>query len=543
MIELKGQGVGDAVAIGPVHFLQRALPAVTRRAVDDWEAEYERFEAARAVATAELDGLRDRALATVGEQGALVFEVHQMMIADEDFGDGVRTTLSLQRVNAEYAVSATGADFALLFAQMDDPYMRERAADVHDISDRLIRCLAGESSVGLVSAEPVIIAADDLSPSETIQLDKSKVLAFVTARGSTTSHSAILARTLGIPAVVGVGDLDENWNGELAVVDGLSGVVVVGPEPDTLERLLAKKAAADDHLARLEALKGQPTVTLDGQAIDLYANIGSPAEVDLVVDNDAGGIGLFRTEFLYMESPAAPTEDELVEAYRTVAERLGGRRVIFRTLDVGADKQIDYLSLDVEENPALGLRGLRLCLDRPDLFQTQLRALWRAAAHGQVAVMFPMVASLWEVQRAKALLAEARSALVAEGVPVGESLEVGIMIETPAAALIADRLALEVDFFSLGTNDLTQYALAVDRQNPRVGEFVDTHHEAILRLIAMVVEHAHTAGRWVGICGELAADVELTETFLRLGVDELSVAPASVLRVRERVRSLDLSGG
>jgi phosphotransferase system enzyme I (PtsI) len=540
MIELKGQGVFGAFAVGNLYFLKRRRAVVIRREADDWEAELARFEVARAAAIAELVELHAQAIVSVGEQGALVFEVHQMMLEDEDFCDSVRGHLSLQRVNAEYAVSLTGAEFAGVFAQMDDPYMRERAADVNDIAERVIRCLTGESSTGIASAEPVIVAADDLSPSETVQLDKSKVLAFVTARGSTTSHSAILARTLGIPAVVGVGELDEALDGEYAVVNGFSGEVVVRPEAEVLERLLQEKAVADSRQAGLATLKGQPNATRDGRTIDVYANIGSPSNVEAVLDNDAGGIGLFRTEFLYMESAAAPSEDELFAAYKQVVEAMGERRVIFRTLDVGADKQIDYLDLPVEENPALGLRGLRLCLRRPDVFRTQLRALCRAAASGRVALMFPMVASAWEVQRAKSALADVKAELTTEGLTVGE-LEVGIMIETPAAALIADRLAPEVDFFSIGTNDLTQYALAVDRQNPGVDEFVDTHHEAILRLIGMVVEYAHAAGKWVGICGELAADVGLTETFLRLGVDELSVAPASVLRVREQVRSLDLS--
>ncbi|MDR1808161.1 MAG: phosphoenolpyruvate--protein phosphotransferase [Propionibacteriaceae bacterium] len=537
MIELTGQGVYGAIAAGPLKFIKRTTAPVVRRAGEP-DAEWARFEAAQAQAIAELADLHAQALAEVGEQGAMVFEVHQMMVADEDYCDSVRDILAGERVNAEYAVSVTGSNFARIFAEMDDPYMRERAADVHDISERLIRCLTGAAGVGIDADAPVIVAADDLTPSETVQLDKSRLLGFVTARGSTTSHSAILARTLGIPAVVGVGELDEALDGEYAVVNGFTGEVFVRPDEATLATVLAAKAEAESRSELLQAYRGRPSVTQGGRQVELCANIGSPGEVGAVLESDAEGVGLFRTEFGFMEHESTPSEEDLFAAYKAVVEALGDRRVVFRTLDVGADKQIPYLDLAPEENPALGLRGLRLCLRRPEIFRTQLRALLRAAAFGRVAIMFPMVASLWEVQAAKARVAEARAELEAEGVAIGAT-EIGIMIETPAAALISDQLAPEVDFFSIGTNDLTQYTLAVDRQHPDLAEFTDTHHEAVLRLIAQVAANAHAHGAWVGICGELGADLTLTPRFVELGIDELSVAPASVLAIRERICTLD----
>ncbi|MDR1386670.1 MAG: phosphoenolpyruvate--protein phosphotransferase [Propionibacteriaceae bacterium] len=541
MIQLTGKGVYGAVAVGDLRFVKRDLGPVVRRQVEDCEAEYERFQAARDQAVAELGQLQAKALAEAGEQSAAVFEVHQMMLRDEDYCDNVRSVLASQRVNAEFAVSVTGANFAAQLSELDDPYLRERAADVNDVSERVIRCLTGRAGVGLGADEPVIVVADDLSPSETVQLDKSKVLAFVTAGGSTNSHSAILARSLGIPAVVGVGPLDPDWDGEYAVVDGFSGQVLIRPDQPALRRLLEKKQSDEQRKQLLEELRGQPDVTLDGRRIEIHANIGSTSELAAVRDNDAGGVGLFRTEFAYMEAAQQPSEDELFEVYRQVAQELAPKRVVFRTLDVGADKQIAYLDLPQEDNPALGLRGVRLCLRRPDVFHRQLRALLRASAFGRVALMAPMIASLSEVQRVKALLAQIKAELLAEGCPVAEPIEFGVMVETPAAAICSDRLAPEVDFFSIGTNDLTQYTLAVDRQNLDLEEFCDPRHEAVLRLIGQVVDNGHRHGAWVGICGELAGDLSLTEHFLRLGVDELSVAPTVVLPLRQRVRELDLA--
>jgi phosphotransferase system enzyme I (PtsI) len=541
MIELQGKGVYGAVAVGQLRFIKREQGPVTRRQVDDDEAEYERFIAARDEAVAELGELHAKALAEVGEKAAALFGVHQMMLRDDDYCDNVRSVLAAQKVNAEFAVSVTAASFAAMLAELDDPYMRERAADVNDVSERVIRRLTGQRGADLGAAEPVIVAADDLSPSETVQLDKSKVLAFVTAGGSTTSHTAILARSLGLPAVVGIGQLDPELDGEYAIVDGFAGRVYVNPDQPTLSRLLEKKQADERRKALREQLRGQPNVTLDGRSIEVHANIGSVKELAAVLDNDAGGVGLFRTEFAYMEATEEPTEEELFEVYRQVAETLSPRRVVFRTLDVGADKQIDYLDLPEEANPALGLRGVRLCLRRPAVFRRQLRALWRASAHGHVAIMAPMIASVFEVRRVKSIIADIRSELAAEGAPMADEVQFGVMVETPAAAICADRLALEVDFFSIGTNDLTQYTLAVDRQNLDLEEFADTHHEAVLRLIERVAAAAHEHGAWVGICGELGADLTLTERFLRWGVDELSVAPTAVLPVREKVRSLNLS--
>ncbi|MDR1314290.1 MAG: phosphoenolpyruvate--protein phosphotransferase [Deltaproteobacteria bacterium] len=541
MEKITGKGVSGGVAMGPLRFVKRrGGGAAAGKAADDGQ-ELERFKAALAKAQAELGGLYEKALAEVGEEGAKLFEIHQMMLDDEDYQESVENIVRQQGMSAEYAVSETGANFAKMFSEMEDnPYMNERAADVKDISDRLARCLSGESAEGLAGTEPAIVAADDLSPSETVQLDKSRILAFVTAGGATNSHTAILARTMGIPAIVGAGALDETLDGQFAAVDSFSGELYVNPDFETLERLKGKKADDERRKELLALFKGKPNRTKCGTEIDVYANIGSPSELGLVLQFDAGGIGLFRTEFLYLETDDYPSEDSLFEAYKAVAETLAGKRVVFRTLDIGADKQIGYFGMPREDNPALGLRGIRLCLDRPAIFRVQLRALYRASAFGRVAVMFPMIASVWEVREAKALAEAARRELVGEGTAVGDWVELGIMIETPAAAVISDLLAPEVDFFSIGTNDLTQYTLAADRQNLAMERFCDTRHDAVMRLIRTVADNAHKHGKWVGICGELAADVSLAETFLRMGIDELSVSPAKVLELRQAITAIDL---
>ncbi|MDR1037919.1 MAG: phosphoenolpyruvate--protein phosphotransferase [Deltaproteobacteria bacterium] len=541
MEKVTGKGVFGGIAMGPLYFVKRKTGEPAKVKADDADAEVARFEQAAEKAKAQLAELHGKAMVEVGEQGAKLFEIHQMMLEDEDFLESVESIVRQQGVNAEYAVSVTGENFARMFAEMEDnPYMNERAADVKDISARLLRCLAGESGEAIPGRDPVIIAADDLAPSETVQLDKSRILAFVTAGGAVNSHTAILARTMGIPAIVGATDLHPRMDGQYAIADSFSGELYVNPDFETSERLKARKLEDEREKKLLERFRGRPNRTLDGTEIDVYANIGSPSELGLVQQFDAGGIGLFRTEFLYLESDGYPAEDSLFMAYRTVAETLAGKRVIFRTLDIGADKQIGYFNLAREENPALGLRGVRLCLDRPVLFRTQLRALYRASAFGRVAIMFPMISSLWEVREALGHAAAARRELLDAGVAVGTDVELGIMIETPAAALTSDILAPEVDFFSIGTNDLTQYTLAVDRQNHAMDRFCDTHHEAVLRLIRTVTENAHRHGKWVGICGELAADVSLAETFLRMGVDELSVSPVKVLELRQAINGIDL---
>jgi phosphotransferase system enzyme I (PtsI) len=485
--------------------------------------------------------LYNKALPVVGEQGAAVFEVHQMMLEDEDYLESIKNIIKTESVNAEYAVSITGDNFSRMFDEMDDPYMRERAADVRDVSGRLINCLRGEASVGIDSPTPVIVAANDLSPSETIQLDKSKILAFVTGAGSTNSHTAILARTMGIPAIVGAHGLNEEMGGLFAVVDGFSGQLFIQPDETKLAELTQKKQADDRHKELLQQYKGKPNITKDGKEVLVYANIGAVSELGLVQMNDAGGVGLFRSEFLYLQRDNYPDEESLFQAYRTVAQTLAGKSAIIRTMDIGADKRIDYFDLDEEENPALGLRGIRICLTRPELFKTQLRSIYRASAFGKIGIMFPMIASLWEVREVKRIALEVRNELEELGIAFSKDVELGVMIETPAAALISDILAPEVDFFSIGTNDLTQYTLAVDRQNPRLDKFCDTHHEAVLRLIRMVAENAHKYNAWVGICGELAADLSLTKEFLQMGIDELSVSPSSVLELRKNISEITLS--
>ena len=470
----------------------------------------------------------------------MLFEAHQMMLDDLDFVESIEGMIENDRVNAEAAVSDTGAQFAEMFAAMDDSYMQARAADIRDISARVIGILTGEGESGIVSDVPCIVAADDLAPSETVQLDKALILGFITAGGSANSHTAILARTMGIPAIISAGDaLQPEMEGKYAIIDGQTGEAVVEPDDAERERLLKRQAKEKALKELLDQLKGKPNVTKDGRNVMVYCNIGSPADIDAVLQNDGGGIGLFRSEFLYLQGSDYPTEDEQFEAYKTVAERMGGKRVIIRTLDIGADKQADYFHLDKEENPAMGLRAIRICLTRPEVFRTQLRALYRASAYGKIAIMFPMITSVWEVQEIKRICRNIRAELAEEGVPMADKVELGIMIETPAAVMMSAELAREVDFFSVGTNDLTQYTLAVDRQGVGLDRFFDAHHPAVLRMLRMAAENAHKAGIWIGICGELGADAELTETFLSMGIDELSVSPSAVLPLRSAIRSID----
>ena len=538
---IHGKGACGGIAIGNLYFIRKNQKQINRHHIDDIERELARISIAKKQAIQELSLLYKKALPEVGEQGAALFEIHQMMLEDEDYCDSIESIITTQKVNAEYAVAVTGDNFARMFSQMDDPYMKERSADVQDISTRLVRCLSGEVSEGIQSDVPVIIVADDLSPSETIQLDKSKILAFITFGGSTNSHTAILARTMGIPAIVGIGDLNESWNGSFAIADGFDGKLYIAPDEETHERLSGKKQKELEYKQLLEQYKGKSNVTKDGTKVLIYANIGSADELGLVHQNDAGGVGLFRSEFLYLESENYPSEEKLFETYKLVAQSMGGKQVVFRTLDIGADKQIDYFNLPKEENPALGMRGIRICLTRPELFKTQLRALYRASAFGNVAIMFPMISSVWEVKKAKDIALEVMTELSVEGIDYDKNVSIGIMIETPAAAVISDMLAPEVDFFSVGTNDLTQYTLAVDRQNLDVEQFCDTHHEAVLRLIEIAAQNAHKNGIWIGICGELGADLSLTRRFLQMGIDELSVSPSSVLAVRREVIQTDLS--
>lgn len=541
MKQLSGKGVSAGVAVGPLYFYRRGNGEIERREVADTAAENARFETARQTAIEQLGALYEKALAEVGEESAMLFEAHQMMLEDLDYVESIQGMIE-GGLNAEAAVSDTAAMFADMFAAMDDAYMQARAADVRDISTRVIGILSGAVAGGVDSDVPVILAADDLAPSETVQLDKSKILGFVTRGGSGNSHTAILARTMGIPAICGVGNvLAENYEGQLAMIDGQTGEVVFDADEPTRERLLKKQAKERALKDMLEKLRGQPNVTLDGRNVMVYCNIGNPGDLDAVLQNDGGGIGLFRSEFLYLQGNDYPTEDEQFEAYKTVAERMGGKRVIIRTLDTGADKQADYFNLAHEENPAMGLRAIRICLTRPEVFRTQLRALYRASAYGKIAIMFPMITSVWEVQEIKRICSNIRSELANEGVPMADYVELGIMIETPAAVMMSDQLAKEVDFFSVGTNDLTQYTLAVDRQGQNLDKFFDAHHPAVLRMIKMAADNAHAAGIWIGICGELGADAELTETFLSMGTDELSVSPSAVLPLRNTIRSIDTS--
>lgn len=543
MTTLKGKGVYGAIALGRISVFTRREASVKRTHIEDIEAEKARLEKAKEKATEQLRTIYEKALKEVGEANAQIFEIHQMMIEDEDYNESIASIIETQSVNAEYAVAVTADNFSEMFASMDDAYMQARSADVKDISNRIISCLSDGGGSDAVSDEKVIICADDLAPSETVQLDKDKVLAFVTAFGSSNSHTAILARNMNIPAVIGVGTelLNTVKSGVFAAVDGYTGEIFIDPDEETVARLEKKRKEDEEKKHLLQELKGKENVTLDGRKINIYANIGSVDNIGAVLANDAGGIGLFRSEFLYLESSDYPTEEQQFAAYKRVLESMAGKKVIIRTLDIGADKQVDYFGLEKEENPALGYRAIRICLTRPEIFRTQLRALYRASAYGNLGIMFPMITSVSEVEKILAMCSEVREQLRAEGVEVSDNVELGIMIETPAAAIISDRLAPMVDFFSVGTNDLTQYTLACDRQNANIEQFIDTHHEAILRLIEMSAENAHKHGAWIGICGELAADTSLTETFLRMGIDELSVSPTFVLKVRDAVRKCDLS--
>ena len=533
---IQGKSIFGGIAIGPITFFAKEQNQVKRTKVEDVAAEVARYEAAVVSAQEQLGGLYEKALKEVGESGAQIFEVHQMMLEDDDYNDSVKSIIETQRVNAEYAVATTGDNFASMFASMDDEYFQARAVDMKDISERVINVLMG---VGEAKGwdELSIIVAEDLAPSETVQFDKSKLLGFVTRLGSSNSHTAILARTMNIPALIQI-DIQEEWNGKLGIIDGFTGEFYIDPEPEVLEKYKAKKAEQEERRKLLAEQKGKPTVTKSGKAIKLFANIGSVSDLPAAMSNDAGGIGLFRSEFLYLESGDYPTEDEQFKAYKMVAETMAGKKVIIRTLDIGADKQVDYFNLDKEENPAMGLRAIRICLTRPEIFKTQLRAILRASAYGNIAVMYPMIISVEEVRKIKAIMEEVKAELDAAGIKYGE-VEQGIMIETPASVIISDLLAQEVDFFSIGTNDLTQYTLAIDRQNAKLDEFYNPHHEAVLRMIEMVVDNAHKAGIWAGICGELGADMELTERFMAMGVDELSVSPTFIYPVRQIIREYD----
>ena len=534
---LEGKSVFSGIAIGRISIFKKADQQVIRKKVNDPEQEIARFEEAKEKAKTQLMALYEKAMKEVGEINAAIFEVHQMMLEDPDYVDSVYHIIRSQGVNAEYAVASTGDNFAEIFAAMDDDYMRERAADVKDISNRLIEVLQGNEQGGIHTEEPVILFAEDLAPSETVQLDKSKVLSFVTHLGSTNSHTAILARTMNIPAVIGV-DFPQDVDGKMGIVDGYTGKVYIDPPFSLMEEYQQKKEKDEEKKRLLLQLKGKENITLDGKKINLYANIGGVSDVAAVLANDAGGIGLFRSEFLYLESKDYPTEEEQFSAYKTVAEKMAGKEVIIRTLDIGADKQVDYFNLGKEENPAMGYRAIRICLDRPEIFKTQLRAIYRASYYGTLAIMFPMIISVDEVRQIKKMVETVKEELAKEQIPFKE-VELGIMIETPAAALVSEELAKEVDFFSIGTNDLTQYTLAIDRQNQKLDNIYDPHHPAVLKLLKMVVENGHKEGCWVGICGELGADTTLTETFLKMGFDELSVSPSMILKVREKIRSID----
>ena len=531
-----GKSVFGGIAIGKISVYQKGEQQVKRVKITDADAEMERYADAKNAAVEQLQKLYDKALKEVGEANAAIFEIHQMMLDDDDYNESVENIIRTQMVNAEYAVAATADNFAQMFASMDDDYMKERAADVKDISERLLAILQGADSNKVDTNEPVIIVADDLAPSETVQLDKDMVLSFVTVHGSLNSHTAILARTMAIPALIGTEALPLNASvdGKLGIVDGFNGKIYVDPDENILTEMKAKQQEDLEKKQLLQTLKGKENITLDGQKVMLYANIGNIKDLATVIQNDAGGIGLFRSEFIYLEREDYPTEEEQFQIYKTVAETMAGKRVIIRTLDIGADKQCDYFNMEHEENPALGCRAIRICLTRPEIFKTQLRALFRASAYGKLAIMYPMITSVKEVHRIKEIVEEVKAELAEQGIEFAIP-EQGIMIETPAAAMVSDELAKEVDFFSVGTNDLTQYTLAIDRQNTKLDEFYDAHHPAVLRMISMVAENAHKAGIWAGICGELGADTTLTQEFLAMGIDELSVSPGSILPIRKIV--------
>ena len=536
----QGKSVYKGIAMGPVVVLKKNDYQVKRTRIEDAEAEAARVDVALKASQEQLQKLYDKAVKEVGEASAAIFEVHQMMLEDEDYLEAIQSMIRTEQVNAEYAVAVTGDNFAEMFASMDDDYMKARSADIKDISERLVRNLSGQGDVDLSSIEPSVIVADDLSPSETVQMDKDKILAFVTVHGSTNSHTAILARMMNIPALIGVNmNLEELQTGMTAVVDGLGGKVTFEPDEELKAQTEARMQEEEEKLKLLQELKGKENITLDGRKINIYANIGSVADIGYVMENDAGGIGLFRSEFLYLGRNDFPTEEEQFQAYKQAVQMMAGKKVIIRTLDIGADKQVDYFNLGNEDNPAMGYRAIRICLKQPEIFKTQLRALLRAAVYGNLSIMYPMITSTEEVKRIYEIVAEVEGELKAQEIQY-KTPEQGIMIETPAAAIISDRLAEMVDFFSIGTNDLTQYTLAIDRQNEKLDEFYNPHHEALLRMIQMVVDNAHKCGKWAGICGELGADPTLTEQFVRMGLDELSVAPSMVLKLRKIVREMNV---
>lgn len=540
MITIKGKSVFGGVSIGKIMFYKRNEKVIKRTHLDDVDAEWKRFCDAKDTAVSQLKELYDKAIEDVGEANAMIFEIHQMMLEDLDYLESIENIIRTQEVNAEFAVATTADNFAQMFAAMDDAYMQGRAADVKDVSERVLDILCGVSGGMKEMTEPCIIAADDLAPSETVQLDKSKVLGFATMYGSSNSHTAILARTMNIPAVIGLGeDLLTKYDGKMAVIDGFTGMLYIDPDEETMKVMEEKRAKDQEQKALLEQLKGKENVTKSGQKINVYANIGNVSDVGAVLKNDAGGIGLFRSEFLYLENSDFPTEEQQFAVYKQVAENMAGKKVIIRTLDIGADKQVDYFGLDKEENPALGYRAIRICLTRKEIFKTQLRALYRAAMFGNISIMFPMIISVAEVHEIKAIIAEVKEELKNEGIPFKDDVELGVMIETPASVMISRELAKEVDFFSVGTNDLTQYTLAIDRQNAKLDKFYDPHHPAVLAMIKMAADNAHAEGAWIGICGELGADLELTEEFLKMGLDELSVSPAMVLPLRKRIRECE----
>lgn len=540
MITIKGKSVFGGVSIGKIMFYKRNEKVIKRTHVDDVDAEWKRFCDSKDTAVSQLKELYDKAIEDVGEANAMIFEIHQMMLEDLDYLESIENIIRTQEVNAEFAVATTADNFAQMFATMDDAYMQGRAADVKDVSERVLDILCGVSGGMKEMTEPCIIAADDLAPSETVQLDKSKVLGFATMYGSSNSHTAILARTMNIPAVIGLGeDLLTKYDGKMAVIDGFTGMLYIDPDEETMKVMEEKRAKDQEQKALLEQLKGKENVTKSGQKINVYANIGNVSDVGAVLKNDAGGIGLFRSEFLYLENSDFPTEEQQFAVYKQVAENMAGKKVIIRTLDIGADKQVDYFGLDKEENPALGYRAIRICLTRKEIFKTQLRALYRAAMFGNISIMFPMIISVAEVHEIKAIIAEVKEELKNEGIPFKDDVELGVMIETPASVMISRELAKEVDFFSVGTNDLTQYTLAIDRQNAKLDKFYDPHHPAVLAMIKMAADNAHAEGAWIGICGELGADLELTEEFLKMGLDELSVSPAMVLPLRKRIRECE----
>lgn len=541
MKEYKGKSVFGGIAIGRIKVYNKSEQQVKRVHIDDTEHEKKRYYAAVDKAAMQLQELYDKAVKEVGEANAAIFEMHQIMLTDDDYKESVENIIDSQHVNAEYAVAQTGDNYAAMFAAMEDEYMRGRSADVKDISERLINVLSGFNASSMVSDEPVIIVAEDLAPSETVQLDKDKILSFVSVKGSVNSHTAILARTMGIPALIGTPVIPDNdIDGKMGIVDGNSGCLYVDPDNEKLGYYRKKQDEQLKQKELLQLLKGREDITIDGRKIKLYANIGNVKDVMTVKANDAAGIGLFRSEFIYLERDTFPTEEEQFNIYRTVAENMAGKPVIIRTLDIGADKQCDYFNMDKEDNPALGMRAIRICLTRTEIFKTQLRALYRASAYGNINIMYPMIANMWEIDRIKEIEKEVRDELKQQGIDIGD-VQTGIMIETPAAVMLSDELAEKVDFFSIGTNDLTQYTLAVDRQNPKLDSFFDPHHPAVLKMIKMVVDNAHKAGIWAGICGELGADTSLTREFLKMGVDELSVSPGRILPIRKIILDTDVS--